>query len=187
MKKEIFPRMHVSCYVKDLDQTIAFYNQFFGKEPDKIKEQYTKYVLESPSLIISFIENKDRVMANFGHLGFQVETKEELEQKLQIAKAQGIVSIEEIGTSCCYAEQDKFWVTDPSGIQWEVYYFHKDVEFNDPKYADSMASQCCSGSGEQEQEQEQERLGENENEKKKLKLVDVKQDNSVCVPGNGCC
>ena len=124
-------------------------------------------------------------MSNFGHLGFQVETKEELDSRLKIAKAQGIVSLEEIGTNCCFAEQDKFWVTDPSGIQWEVYYFHKDVEFNDPKYADSMASQCCTGSGEQEQEQEQERLGEND--KKKLKLVDVKKDNSVCVPGNGCC
>lgn len=178
MKQENFPRMHVSCYVKNLEQTIAFYNQFFGQEPEKIKEKYTKYVLDEPSLIISFVENPERVQSNFGHLGFQVETKEELESKLNISRKQGIVSLEEIGTNCCFAEQDKYWVTDPSGIQWEVYYFHKDVEFNDPKYADSMASQCCTG----EQNQNQ-----NENGKKKLKLVEVKKDNSACVPGSGCC
>lgn len=178
MTKENFPRMHVSCYVKDLDKTIAFYNQFFGQEPEKIKEKYTKYVLDKPSLIISFIENPERVQSNFGHLGFQVETKEELETKLEIARKQGIVSLEEIGTNCCFAEQDKYWVTDPSGIQWEVYYFHKDVEFNDPKYSDSMASQCCTGDQLQ---------NENEVAKKKLKLVEVKKDNSACVPGSGCC
>jgi catechol-2,3-dioxygenase len=169
-----FPRMHVSLYVKDLEKTVNFYNKFFGQNPEKVKDKYVKYILNEPSLIISFIENEERVQANFGHLGFQVETKEELYSKLEIAKEQGIVSLEEIGTNCCFAEQDKFWATDPDGIQWEVYYFHKDVEFNDPKYSDGTSSECCMPE-------------ENKEEKKKLKLVEVKDDASVCVPGSGCC
>ncbi len=177
MKKENFPRMHVSCYVNNLEDTIHFYNQFFGQEPEKVKEKYTKYILNEPSLIISFIENPERVQSNFGHLGFQVETKEELYQKLEISKSQHIVSLEEIGTNCCFAEQDKYWVTDPSGIQWEVYYFHKDVEFNDPKYSDGMTAQCCMPEDSKDQKIE----------KKKLKLVEVKEDNTVCTPGSGCC
>lgn len=138
-----FPRMHVSLYVADIKRTIEFYTTFFGQEPDKVKPQYAKYILEKPSLIISFVENPERVQQNFGHLGFQVKTKEELEQKLVEAKQKNIVTKEETGTACCYAIQDKFWVNDPDGVQWEVYYFHTDAEFNDPHYANEDASACC--------------------------------------------
>jgi len=143
MKTSIFPRMHVSLYVSDLLQTVSFYNLFFGKSPEKIKPGYVKYILEEPSLIISFVENAERVQKNFGHLGFQVASLEELDARLQIAKKQGLVSLEEIGTNCCYAKQDKFWVKDYDGVQWEVYYFHEDAEFNDPHYALGESSVCC--------------------------------------------
>ena len=59
----------------------------------------------------------------------------------------GLVQREEIGTNCCYARQDKFWVNDPDGTEWEVYYFHEDAEFNDPRYQDEYdqadVAQCC--------------------------------------------
>jgi catechol 2,3-dioxygenase-like lactoylglutathione lyase family enzyme len=138
-----FPRMHVSLYVTDITSSINFYSDFFGKEPVKVKPKYAKYVLENPSLIISFVENKDRVQSNFGHLGFQVETSEQLNEILSEAKKKNLVTKEEIGTNCCYAKQDKFWVNDPDGVQWEVYYFHSDAEFNDPHYESETASACC--------------------------------------------
>jgi catechol 2,3-dioxygenase-like lactoylglutathione lyase family enzyme len=138
-----FPRMHVSLYVSDIQKSVAFYTQFFGQKPTKVKPQYGKFVLDKPSLIISFVENKERVEANFGHLGFQVETLEELQTKLADAKEKNIVAKEEIGTNCCYAKQDKFWVNDPDGVQWEVYYFHEDAEFNDPHYEMAEATACC--------------------------------------------
>jgi catechol 2,3-dioxygenase-like lactoylglutathione lyase family enzyme len=138
-----FPRMHVSLYVKDLQQSINFYDQFFGQSPAKVKPHYAKYILDNPSLIISFVENGERVQQNFGHLGFQVETVEELNIRLWEARKKKIVSREEVGTNCCYAKQDKFWVNDPDGVQWEVYYFHADAEFNDPHYETETASACC--------------------------------------------
>jgi catechol 2,3-dioxygenase-like lactoylglutathione lyase family enzyme len=135
--------MHVSLYVSDIQQTLNFYTSFFGQEPAKVKPAYAKYVLDSPSLIISFVENKERVQQNFGHLGFQVETEEELNKRKWDARMKKIVAKEEKGTNCCYAKQDKFWVTDPDGIQWEVYYFHEDAEFNDPHFETIAASACC--------------------------------------------
>lgn len=141
--KSTFPRMHVSLYVSDIKKSTGFYTEFFGQQPVKVKPAYAKYVLEKPSLIISFVENKERVEANFGHLGFQVETLKELDEKLAEAKQKNLVTKEETGTNCCYAAQDKFWVTDPDGVQWEVYYFHADAEFNDPHYAESQAEACC--------------------------------------------
>lgn len=98
--------------------------------------------MDRPNLIISFLENPERVQAHSGHLGFQVETKEEMENRLLIARGQGLVHKEEIGTVCCYAVQDKFWVSDPDGVQWEVYYFHTDAEFNDPHYVEADTSAC---------------------------------------------
>jgi catechol 2,3-dioxygenase-like lactoylglutathione lyase family enzyme len=143
MNNNPFPRMHVSLYVSDITKSVDFYSTFFGTEPVKVKPHYAKFVLDNPSLIISFVENKDRVQQNFGHLGFQVESVEDLNLKLWQAKKDNIVAKEEIGTNCCYAKQDKFWVNDPDGVQWEVYYFHADAEFNDPKYESETASACC--------------------------------------------
>ena len=166
--------MHVSLYVSNLAASVNFYSTFFGQPATKIKPGYAKYVLESPSLIISFIENPERVQSNFGHLGFQVETVEEMNNRLVNARAQGIVSKEEIGTSCCYALQDKFWATDPDGVQWEVYYFHEDAEFNDPHYEMQDASACCMPPAEAVVE------------KPKLKIAEVQAANT-CAPGSGCC
>ena len=135
--------MHVSLYVSDISKTVEFYTQFFGIDPNKVKPGYAKFILDEPSLIISFVENKDRVQEKFGHLGFQVESVEEMNKRLWDAKMKGIVAKEETGTNCCYAKQDKFWVNDPDGFQWEVYYFHADAEFNDPKFEDPEEKLCC--------------------------------------------
>ncbi|UYZ62496.1 ArsI/CadI family heavy metal resistance metalloenzyme [Hymenobacter weizhouensis] len=148
METAVFPRMHVSLYVSDLAATVNFYTAFFGQAAAKVKPSYAKFVLDRPSLIISFVENPGRVASTFGHLGFQVETVAELAERRAAAEAAGLISREEIGTSCCYAKQDKFWVNDPDGTEWEVYYFHEDAEFNDPRYqqeydAAAVSSQCC--------------------------------------------
>lgn len=166
-----FPRMHVSLYVSNLAASVNFYTTFFGQAAEKIKPGYAKYILEKPSLIISFIENPERVQQNFGHLGFQLETVEEMSEWLNKARLQGIVSKEEIGISCCYAIQDKFWATDPDGVQWEVYYFHEDAEFNDPHYALEDAAACCMPPVSQ---------------KEKINLSEISTTSS-CAPGSGCC
>src|SRR5256885_1544982 len=124
MESNLFPRMHVSLYVSNLASTVNFYNTFFNTRAVKIRTGYAKYILEKPSLIISFVENKERVQQNFGHLGFQVETAAELAFRLEQVELKGLVSKKETATNCCFAQQDKFWVYDPDGIQWEVYYFH---------------------------------------------------------------
>lgn len=141
--KTTFPRMHVSLYVSDIQASVNFYSKFFGQEASKQKADYAKFELQEPALIISFVQNAERVKDNFGHLGFQVETQEQLNAYLNKMQALQMPILEETGTACCYAVQDKFWVTDPDGVQWEVYYFHEDVEFNDPKYASEGTKACC--------------------------------------------
>ena len=171
-----FPRMHVSLYVSNIFQTADFYTKFFGQNPDKIKPDYCKFTLEEPSLIISFVQNPDKVSKQFGHLGFQVETLVELNTRLADMNTQSVPVFEEMGTNCCYAQQDKFWVSDPDGHMWEVYYFHQDVEWNDPRYQkDSGDVACCTP----------EVAAEVKAEKPKVKLADLQ--NNSCAPGSGCC
>ena len=166
----IFPRMHVSLYVADIAKTVSFYEKFFGVKAAKVKSDYAKFVLEKPSLIISFVLNQEKVGATFGHLGFQVDSEEILKEKLLLAQKNGQVYLEEVGTNCCYATQDKFWAKDPDGYMWEVYYFHADAEFNDPRYANESAEACCTPA------------------KPKVALADIKiMGEGTCEPGSGCC
>lgn len=173
-----YPRMHVSLYVKDIAAAVNFYTAFFGMPASKIKSGYAKYELREPNLIISFVQNEERVRSNFGHLGIQVASKEEMESRLSKAKELNIVSLEEIGTACCYAVQDKFWVTDPDGHQWEVYYFHEDVEFNDPKYAEEENTVCCSPETVNAKAAA---------EKPKLRLSELQNQTTSCDPSSNCC
>lgn len=136
--------MHVSLYVTDIQKSVAFYTLFFGVEPSKIRLGYAKYHLDTPALVISFIQNPAKVSSQCGHFGFQVASNEELSQKLQEAKSKGLEVREEMGTQCCFALQDKFWVSDPDGFQWEIYVFKEDAEFNDPHYSQDTAQACCS-------------------------------------------
>ena len=164
--------MHVSLYVNSVERTVKFYNTFFGQPAEKVKPGYAKYHLAEPSLIISFVENPERTAKQFGHLGIQVETRAEMERRLNVARSQNIVSKEEIGVACCYATQDKFWVNDPDGHQWEVYYFHADSEFNDPQFEEASAEACCTPAA-----------------KEKIELASITKqgDKASCEPGSGCC
>jgi len=135
--------MHVSLYVTDIQQTVAFYTAFFGQSATKVMPGYAKFELQIPGLLISFVENPGKVQSQFGHLGFRVDSIEELTDRLNLARAAGLDLREEMDVSCCYAVQDKFWATDPDGYQWEVYLFKEDAQFNDPHYATDAASACC--------------------------------------------
>ena len=166
--------MHVSLYVSDLLKTIDFYQKLFNQRADKIKPGYAKFMIENPGLVISFIENPERVNPNFGHLGFQVPTKEDVINKLNELKPLGLVSKEEMGTACCYAVQDKFWANDPDGHQWEIYYFHADSEFNDPQYEMQTSEACCIAPSEEKPA------------KQKVALADLNKE-ACCEPNSDCC
>ncbi len=186
MEAPVFPRMHVSLYVADLAATVNFYTAFFGQPAAKIRRGYAKYVLDKPALIISFVENPDRVASSFGHLGFQVETVQELDERLATARRAGLVQREEMGTSCCYAKQDKFWVHDPDGVEWEVYYFHEDAEFNDPRYQAEYdaagTGQCCIAPAAREIE-----TAAPAEALTTAPMAFALAEGPACTPGGGCC
>lgn len=134
---EVFPKMHAGLHVSDLEATIKFYTYFLGVAPIKVKEKYAKFMLNSPPLVISFSERKEPSSNKFAHFGMQVDSHDTLKSwKEQIIQRGISIHSEEEAVKCCYALQDKFWVRDPDGIMWEIYYFHEDVVENDKHYQD---------------------------------------------------
>lgn len=142
-------KSHLSLYVSDIAKSQDFYTRFLGVEPVKTKASYAKFELADPALVLSLVQNPERVQAGFGHTGIVVDSKEAVTAWLTEAKERGVeIALVEDQTRCCYALQDKFWVHDPDGVQWEVYTFHADSEWNDPNYTTAPVEEqanavCC--------------------------------------------
>lgn len=58
-------------------------------------------------------------------------------------RSSGLLLIDEMNTTCCYAVQDKVWVYDPDGNAWEIFYTKEDSEFESAGDARDL-SLCCS-------------------------------------------
>jgi catechol 2,3-dioxygenase-like lactoylglutathione lyase family enzyme len=113
-------RFHVHVSVKDLSASIRFYRTLFGAEPTITKSDYAKWMLEDPRL--NFAISTSRQPVGMNHLGFQLETDEELRgMRAQLASADARM-VEENEQPCCYAKADKYWVIDPTGIAWETFH-----------------------------------------------------------------
>ncbi|TLS37167.1 ArsI/CadI family heavy metal resistance metalloenzyme [Pseudalkalibacillus caeni] len=142
-------RTHVGLNVTDLEKSISFYTKLFGEEPVKVKAGYAKFLPENLSLNFT-LNLREEVSGNqVGHFGIQVESLDEvLAQKDRLEKL-GFFAREEMNTTCCYALQDKFWISDPDGNEWEFFFTKEDIE--EPV----AVSACCAKSAEEAPAKEQ--------------------------------
>lgn len=132
--------IHISLNVSDLSRSVDFYRGIFG-EPKKLKDDYAKFVGEEPEIHLA-LQPGLRGLAEGGslsHLGIRVESIDEVRRWRGDLKARGIVSDEEKREACCYALQEKFWLTDPDGNRWEVYTVLEDLEGS----ARESQTACC--------------------------------------------
>jgi lactoylglutathione lyase len=113
-------RFHVHVSVRDLAESIRFYNVVFGAEPTVLKSDYAKWMLEDPR--VNFAISTRRQPVGVNHLGFQVDSDEELRGMEAQLKAADALMVQEDEQACCYARSDKYWVTDPTGIAWESFH-----------------------------------------------------------------
>jgi catechol 2,3-dioxygenase-like lactoylglutathione lyase family enzyme len=131
-------RFHVHVNVRDLDASIGFYSQLFGSAPSVRQPDYAKWMLEDPRLNFA-ISQRERA-AGVDHLGLQAEDATELEEIGARLTAADAVSLAETGTTCCYAQSDKYWTEDPQGVRWESFYTHGSATTYS---ASADAAACC--------------------------------------------
>ena len=133
-------RVQLALNVDDLDQSIAFYSKLFGAEPAKRRPGYANFAIAEPPLKLVLLENPGQG-GSINHLGVEVGDVETVDSEQARLADAGLASIDERGTTCCYAKQDKFWVeAAPNGEQWEIY----TVLADSPTFAaaDEVAG-CC--------------------------------------------
>jgi len=113
-------RAQLALNVDDLDEAIAFYSKLFNAAPAKVKPGYANFALAEPPLKLVLIENPGHG-GTLNHLGVEVESSEAVHAEIGRLTDEGMLTEEEIGSTCCFATQDKVWVTGPAGEKWEVY------------------------------------------------------------------
>jgi lactoylglutathione lyase len=121
------PRAQLAINVDDLDEAITFYSTLFNTPPAKVKPGYANFAVAEPPLKLVLIENRGHG-GTLNHLGVEVETAEAVHAEIARLAEEGMFTEEEIGTTCCFATQDKVWVTGPGGERWEVYTVLADAE-----------------------------------------------------------
>ena len=112
-------RFHLHVSVENLDESIRFYSTLFAEEPMVRQSDYAKWMLEDPR--INFAISTHRQPVGVNHLGFQLDSDEELRGMHAQLLAADSKLIQENDQPCCYAKSDKYWVTDPTGIAWETF------------------------------------------------------------------
>lgn len=130
---------HISINVRNVQKSIDFYRAMLGIEPSKVRTGYAKFDVQTPALNLALNEVPDLSGPGaLSHLGIQVaSTDDVLEMRQRWADA-GLFTRDEMKTDCCYATQDKTWVKDPDGNEWETFVVLAD---NLPEKAGSSA--CC--------------------------------------------
>jgi catechol 2,3-dioxygenase-like lactoylglutathione lyase family enzyme len=136
-------RVQLALNVDDVDAAVAFYSKLFGTEPAKRRPGYANFAIAEPPLKLVLLENPGSG-GTLNHLGVEVEQPTEVEAQQGRLTAAGLVAAEEKGATCCYAVQDKFWVTAPDGEQWEHYVVLADSQ---PELEGHTASQLSMVAG----------------------------------------
>lgn len=141
-------KFHISLDVNNIQESVAFYTALFNTPPTKVKPGYAKFDLDNPSVNLTLQEGKSCCQGGLSHMGVRVDSTEEILAAKQRLNAAGLKTEDEMGTTCCYAVQDKIWAQDPTGYRWEVYVFKGDAEkFYAPTATgdSTVAAACCAG------------------------------------------
>jgi catechol 2,3-dioxygenase-like lactoylglutathione lyase family enzyme len=114
-------RVQLALNVDDLAASVAFYSKLFGTAPAKVRRGYANFAVAEPPLKLVLLENPGHG-GSLNHLGVEVADTGTVEAEQARLAGEGLAAIEERGTTCCYATQDKFWVKGtPDGERWEIY------------------------------------------------------------------
>ena len=138
-------RLHLALNTSQLDKSIEFYESLFNTKPSKVESGYAKFEVANPPINLT-LNGANQVRGNqLNHLGIEVKGVIDVENQSERFKMLGMEIMEEKATTCCFAKQDKVWVTDPDGNSWETFVVLEDSDLrNDP----DANSTCCLPEGE---------------------------------------
>jgi catechol 2,3-dioxygenase-like lactoylglutathione lyase family enzyme len=131
-------RVQLALNVDDLEEAVGFYSKLFGVEPAKLRPGYANFAVEEPPLKLVLVEGRDRG-GTINHLGIEVASTGEVAKATRRLADEGLPARTEDRVTCCYAVQDKVWVTAPGNEPWEVYVVKSDAD----TLTKPETSPCC--------------------------------------------
>lgn len=134
-------KAHLALKVKDVGLSLEFYKKMLGIEPSKVRTGYAKFDVQNPPLNLTLNQSVFEGSGALSHLGIQVASTEDVFAMREKWHKQGLFTRDEMDTNCCYAVQDKTWVHDPDGNEWEVFVVKEDNLPESTGNAD--AASCC--------------------------------------------
>ena len=137
-------KAHIALNVRSVEQSMEFYQKMLGIAPSKVRSGYAKFDVHNPPLNLTLNEVAHREGGALSHLGLQVGSTEDVFAVRQKWQDAGLVTRDEMQTNCCYAVQDKTWVHDPDGNEWEVFVVLEDNLLESSACCASDASQPAS-------------------------------------------
>ncbi len=133
-------RVQLALNVDDLNKALTFYTKLFNTEPAKVKPGYANFAVTEPPLKLVLLENPGHD-GTLNHLGVEVTTSDTVHAEIARLTDEGLFTEEELNSTCCFAAQDKAWVTGPSGERWEVYTVLADSD----TFGSNAEETCCAG------------------------------------------
>ena len=123
-------RVHIGIPVRNVDRSLPFYQTLFGVAPAKVKPGYAKFSVADPSVNFTLNQTEGSVgpINTSQHYGVEVGSAADVDAAVERFAAAGISALREDKVTCCYAEQDKAWFTDPDGNRWEVFVVNSDAD-----------------------------------------------------------
>jgi catechol 2,3-dioxygenase-like lactoylglutathione lyase family enzyme len=125
LREAIMARVQLALNVRDIDEAVEFYSKLFDTEPAKRRPGYANFAVADPPLKLVLMEDVTvrghGTVGALNHLGVEVETTDEVTDATGRLHNEGMATDVEAQTTCCYALQDKVWVSDPDGAPWEIY------------------------------------------------------------------
>lgn len=134
-------KAHVALNVRDVERSTEFYTKMLGIKPSKVRTGYAKFDVQNPPLNLTLNQAVVSERGALSHMGIQVASTEDVLAIRDRWAEAGLVTLDEMQSVCCFARQDKTWVHDPDGNQWEVFAI---LEDNLPE-----ATVCCGESTKQ--------------------------------------
>jgi catechol 2,3-dioxygenase-like lactoylglutathione lyase family enzyme len=148
-------RIQLALNVNDIDAAVDFYSTLFDAAPAKRRPGYANFAVENPPVKLVLFENPEAT-GTLNHVGVERTSMDEVQAEADRLEAAGLRLDVEGDVVCCYARQDKHWVTGPDGQRWENYVVLADAhpelegrtsaELTQLECADdSAAGGCCAG------------------------------------------
>ena len=136
-------KAHLALNVKDTARSIDFYRKMLGIEPCKVRTGYAKFDVQNPPLNLTLNQVPFNERGALSHMGIQVASTEDVLAMREKWLGEGLLTRDEMQTSCCYAVQDKTWVQDPDGNEWEVFVVLEDNLPETPSCEVTAAAPSC--------------------------------------------